>query len=333
MPAPPRIVSCYPRAASVRATPGGCAGRCRELGLDVRHSSRSTAVVGDQHGSLREGRFPAARCGAGIGEPLLFVEADAVLRQSRSCRRTLVAISRLHKWNRWEMSARTLYFGASAAAEALLQTWQHLAASYPASLGRLSARPGLEPDVVADAARHGVAAAILSCRCRRGRATAGHDRPHLPHRHGRSRPRPGLRADLARGARRAGRTGARDSLLVIKSPGSSKKGITVILRDVEAAARARSPRASRRVTGAFAKDCGGFGQLELSLCPWQDDVARRAGSGARRRNNRVLEIAPWQDRPAICSVRCAQSRSARPGRRDRRAPPLTRHGSESRIHA
>ena len=68
----------------------------------------------------------------------------------------------------------------------------------------------------------------------------------------------------------------------------------MILRDFEASdARATAARIEA-VTDAFAADCGGFGRLELSLCPWKED-ADAAREAARNANNRILEIAPRRE--------------------------------------
>jgi hypothetical protein len=81
--------------------------------------------------------------------------------------------------------------------------------------------------------------------------------------------------------------------MVLRSPSISNKSVAVILRDVESR-DARAVAASiESLTSAFTRDCGGYGQLELSLCAWQDDVriAREAATSAQCR---VLEIAVGQ---------------------------------------
>ena len=112
-----------------------------------------------------------------------------------------------------------------------------------------------------------------------------------------------------RAARRASRSGGRDAMIVIQSQAASNDAITVIMRDI-AASDAREMAASiEAVTGAFTADCGGFGRLELALCPWQDDI-RAAKSAAKRANNRIIEIAPWQTLPADLFRTVGQSRDA-----------------------
>jgi len=103
-------------------------------------------------------------------------------------------------------------------------------------------------------------------------------------------------AEMVRSARRSGRAVARDSLLVVHSKARSAKAIMVILRDFEgSSARAIAARVDA-LTSAFAADCGGFSRLELTLCPWQEDV-RIAREAAYLADNEVIEVGPWQELP------------------------------------
>jgi hypothetical protein len=86
-------------------------------------------------------------------------------------------------------------------------------------------------------------------------------------------------------------------MIVLRSQIASDDAITVIMRDIATSDAREMAESIEAVTGAFAADCGGFGRLELALCPWQDDI-RAAKSAARDANNRIIEIAPWQTLPA-----------------------------------
>ena len=108
-------------------------------------------------------------------------------------------------------------------------------------------------------------------------------------------PDPGF-AHLVRPARRAGRTGARDAFMVMTSQAKAGNGVAVILRDIAANDAATVAATVEAVTGAFARDCGGFGRFELSLCAWQDDVGA-AREAARLARYRILEIAPGETIP------------------------------------
>jgi hypothetical protein len=116
-------------------------------------------------------------------------------------------------------------------------------------------------------------------------------------------------ADLVSSARRAGRTGARDCLLVVNSDLPSQDNITVIMRDFEANGARDVAASIEAVTDAFTRDCGGFGRLELSLCSCKKDI-RAARDAARRASNRILEIAPSQELPGDLFRVFAQSLAA-----------------------
>ncbi|WP_246515033.1 hypothetical protein [Bradyrhizobium diversitatis] len=225
-------------------------------------------------------------------EPLLFVEAGAVVREAPLLPSFLGCDVALHKWNRWEMSARTLYLGRTKAAEMMLRTWQQLAASYPAiwegylidqAWSLTSSQVPLDT-VWLPRSYHALKGDLGA-----SRATILHDQQTTTLELG---PDPGF-ARMVRAARRAGRTGARDAFMVMTSKAETGNGIAVILRNVSASDAGAVAAAVEAVTGAYAADCGGYSRLELSLCAWQDDVgaAREAAAQARYR---ILEIAPGQ---------------------------------------
>ena len=244
--------------------------------------------------------------------PLLFVEADSVLRKLPLLPAHTACDFAVHKWNRWEMSPHTLYFGRSEPTEALLRNWQHLARSYPAvSDGYLldqawsltSAQTPLDT-VWLPRTYHALVGDIDT----RRDAVIAHNLSGVTVDLG---PDPAF-AEMVRSARRAGRTGARESLIMLTSPASvsAPQGVTVILRDF-AASSARAVAASvDAVTRAFAADPGGFSRLELSLCQWQDDI-RTATRAAEMARHRVLEISPTQPMPGDLFRNLAASAGSR----------------------
>jgi hypothetical protein len=288
-PAPPRIISCYRRGIDE-----GPALRLRrtlaslQLAFDIQPI---TTEVGDQIGCAQKTDF-MLRMWRQYRQPLLFVEIDAVLRHSPLLPTTLECEFAVHKWNHWEMSARTLYLGTSDATETLLQTWHQLANLYPAiwegylldqAWSLTSSQMPLDT-VWLPRSYHALTGEFAA-----RHAAIVHNLPTTTADLG---PDPDFAADL-RVARRAGRTGARDSFMVLRSPSISNKSVAVILRDVESR-DARAVAASiEALTSAFARDCGGYGQFELSLCAWQDDV-RIAREAAISAQCRVLEIAVGQ---------------------------------------
>lgn len=304
--APLRVVSCYPRArgddhaAQLREALAGFAIACDIVPIDT--------ADGEEMRASEKAAF-LLQMWLQHREPLLFIEADATLSEPPLLPPHLDCDVALHKWNRWEMSARTLYLGRSTAAETLLRNWHHLATAYPTvwegylldqAWSLTSSQLPLDT-VWLPRSYHAPMDDLGTPR----HTTVVHNLP-------------ADNADLGpdaefgvamRAARRASRNGGRDSTIVIQSQAASDNAITVIMRDI-AASDAREMAASiEAVTGAFAADCGGFGRLELALCPWQDDI-RAAKSAAKSTNNRIIEIAPWQTLPADLFRSVSQSRDA-----------------------
>ncbi len=285
----PRIVSCHPR--------GGDDGAAHELRQSLErlqlncHIEAIETQLADRVLCFEKAEF-LLRMWTTYREPLLFVEAGATLREAPLLPSFLGCDVAVHKWNRWEMSARTLYLGRTKAAEMLLRTWQQLAASYPAiwegylldqAWSLTSSQVPLDT-VWLPRSYHALQGDLGA-----SRATILHDQQTTTLELG---PDPGF-ASIVRTARRAGRTGARDAFMVMTSKAETGNGIAVILRDVSVSDPGAVAATLEAVTGAYAADCGGYGRLELSLCAWQDDVgvAREAAGLARYR---ILEIAPGQ---------------------------------------
>lgn len=285
----PRIVSCYPRGGDATGV-FPLRHSLERLDLDC-HIEPIDTQFDDRVLCFEKAEF-MLRMWNKYREPLLFVEAGATLREAPLLPSFLGCDVALHKWNRWEMSARTLYLGRTKRAEMLLRTWQHLAASYPAiwegylldqAWSLTSSQVPLDT-VWLPRSYHALKGDLGAMR-----ATILHDRQTTTMELG---PDPAF-ASIARSARRAGRTGARDAFMVMTSKAETTHGIAVILRDISASDAGAVAATVEAVTGAYAADCGGYGRLELSLCAWQEDVgaARDAAALARYR---ILEIAPGQ---------------------------------------
>nr|WP_308774548.1 hypothetical protein [Bradyrhizobium sp. SRS-191] len=241
--------------------------------------------------------------------PLLFVDADVILQAPPMLPLLADCDFAVHKWSGWEMSARTLYFGRSKAAELLLATWHEIAAAYPdvwagyvidQAWSLVSSQVPLDT-VWLPRSYHSVAGETGA-----SNAAIVHNLTPTTADLG---PDAGF-AEMVRPARRAGRAGARDPLLVINSNQPSKTAVTVILSGAEAA-NARATAASiEALTQAFTRDHGGFARLELSLCPWPDD-ARLVRDAALLVANRVLEVTPGQHLPPNLFRAIAASDAAR----------------------
>lgn len=288
-----RVVSCYPRALGEMHAYH--LRRSLER-LGVNHTVEAIDMLHDARMLASEKADFVARMWDRHGVPLLFVDADVMLQALPTLPLETGCDFAVHKWNGWEMSARTLYFGRSNAAEALLTTWQQLATTYSAvwdgylldqAWSLVSSQTPLDTvwlprSYHAVAGESGAKHATIVHNLKPTSADLGPD-PDF--------------ADDARPARRAGRTGAHESLVVVSSDAESDKAVTVILRDFEASGARATAASIQAVTNAFAADCGGFSRLELTLCPWQDDV-RVAKEAAFLAENRVIEIAPWQELPS-----------------------------------
>jgi hypothetical protein len=285
----PRIVSCYPRGDDATAA---FALRHSLERFDLNcHIEPIDTQLSDRILCFEKAEF-MLRMWNKYREPLLFVEVGAVLREAPLLPSFLGCDVALHKWNRWEMSARTLYLGRSKSAEMLLRTWQQLAASYPAiwegylldqAWSLTSSQVPLDT-VWLPRSYHALKGDLGAMR-----ATILHDQQTTTLELG---PDPAF-AGLVRTARRAGRTGARDAFMVMTSKAEAANGISVILRDISASEAGAVAATVEAVTGAYAADCGGYGRLELSLCAWQEDVGAARDAAAQARY-RILEIAPGQ---------------------------------------
>ena len=124
-----RVVSCYPRA---RGDDPARALREKLAEFEIACDIVPIDTADGEHMRPSEKSGFMLRMWEEHREPLLFIEADATLSEPPLLPSFLDCDIALHKWNRWEMSARTLYVGRSPAAEALLRNWHHIATAYPA---------------------------------------------------------------------------------------------------------------------------------------------------------------------------------------------------------
>lgn len=323
----PLVISCYPADAEE-----GTALRLRRALAAHRLDFVVEAVNKTVPGQLLG--FEKARFILDAWEkqqrPILWIEPDAVIVEPPSLLAKIDCDFAVHKWSRSELSARTLYFGRSGAAETLLRTWHELSATYS----------GVWDGYVLDQAWS------LVCSQR------SLDTVWLPHsyhatpaaRGPRNRPViihnidatiSSLGPDLGfpralRAARRASRTGAPESLIVIKSRQAGQGAVTVILNDIRPTGSRVVAESIEAIAAAFDNDPGGFEHLELSLCAWQEDV-KAVTSAAKLANNRILEIAPSKELPADMFRRLAEDKPAH-GRLVRLSGPDTSGGASHGYH-
>jgi len=300
----PRIISFHPRGGEIALR--RLRHSLEQFELDS-HIEPIATEPGDRMLCIEKVEF-IVRMWKKYREPLLFVEAGAELHQPPLLPSSLGCDVALHKWNRWEMSARTLYLGRSEKAEKLLSIWHYLAASYRTIAdGYLLdqawslASSQVSLDTVWLPRSYHAAKGDLSA----GRAAIVHELHATTADLG---PDPSFAA-LVRASRRAGRTGARDALIIINSEATSESAVAVIVRDIETKNASVVAATVEAVTDAFAADCGGYGRFELSLCAWQNDIGA-AGQAARSAHYRVVEIAAGQPIPDNFFARLGPSAGA-----------------------
>jgi hypothetical protein len=288
---PPLIVSCYPRNADP-AKISRLTRSIEALGLVHVVEAIDTAVperlLGYEKASFIQETWTRQ------DRPVLWVDPNAVLASRPAALTDIDCDFAVHKWNRWEMGPRTLYFGRSNTAEALLNTWHCFTSSYPEvwegylldqAWSTVASQVPIET-LWLPRSYHAAANDPKS----RSAPVIIHDFETTTENFG---PDPAVSNGL-RVARRASRIGAPESLVVMKSTADSERAVTVILRDVQTTGARALAANLEAITRAFAADPGGYGHLELSLCPWREDVMATI-SAAGFGNNQVLEIAASDD--------------------------------------
>jgi len=223
-------------------------------------------------------------------QPILWLDPDSVLMRPASLFDTTDCDVGLHKWRGWEIATRTLYFGRSAAAEAVLRTWLGFADLYPdvwegylldqawslvASQAPLSTLwlPRSYHSLIGDPHRR--------------EPVIAHN---LPHDTEELSPDPDFPTAL-RAARRAARTGAPEPQLVMSSPAGGRGTVAVLLRHVGSVDADSVAAIVEDIAKAFDVDPAGFAQLEVSLCPWQNDLTS-ALAAARQENAATIIVDP-----------------------------------------
>jgi hypothetical protein len=73
-------------------------------------------------------------------------------------------------------------------------------------------------------------------------------------------------------SRQFGRHQAPEPHLVMKGAVGARRPITVVIRDVLAASARDVGEAVEAAASAFAADSGGFSQMEIVLCGWNEDI-------------------------------------------------------------
>jgi hypothetical protein len=228
-------------------------------------------------------------------QPILWLDPDSVLTRPASLFDTTDCDVGLHKWRGWEIATRTLYFGRSAAAEAVLRTWLRFADMFPdiwegylldqawslvASQAPLSTLwlPRSYHSLIGDPQRR--------------EPVIAHN---LPPDTEELSPDPDFPTAL-RAARRSARTGSPEAQLVMTSRAGGHGTVAVLLRHAGSVDAGSVAAIVEDVAKAFDADPAGFAQLEVSLCPWQSDLTS-ALAAAHQENAATIIVDPTQRVP------------------------------------
>lgn len=288
----PLIVSCYSR--------GTCDHEVARLTSSLSsHHLDFVIEAGDTADSHNLSGCEKANFIAAMWEkhdrPILWIEPDAVMADAPALLADVDCDFAVHKWNGWGMSTRTLYFGRSVAAKAILQTWQMLSTACGSVWGGYVLDQAwclVSSQVPLDT--------VWLPRAYHAASNGSGPRHHPVVIHNFQATSADLGPDqgfpkASRTARRAGRTGAPEALLLLTAEGQHDErlgdAITVIMRDLPSVGTRIVAATVEAVARAFAHDPGGFSHLELSLCSWQEDI-RATVAAARAANHKILEIVP-----------------------------------------
>lgn len=202
--------------------------------------------------------------------PVLWIDPRARLQGLPFLPQSLGCDFAAHRRPSGEPDTGVMFFHQTEAARALLDIWQRLARSHPA----LPESFLLDQAWTLVAAQRQIETAWLpdeywqtnELKAASGatviRADGACDEKTLLD---------GAAAKLCAG-RRFGRHQAPEPHLIMKAAAGGGGQITVMIRDVLAADARDVSEAVEAAARAFAADCGGFSQLEIVLCAWDDDA-------------------------------------------------------------
>jgi hypothetical protein len=197
-------------------------------------------------------------------DPRARVQGVPLLPQSLGCDFAV------HRQPGGEMDTGALYFAQTEPARALLDVWLRLARSHP----HLPEAFLLDQAWTLACAQREIETAWLPDAYWQSSALSARDGGSIIRADAVSdAPGPlAQAASLLLSARKFGRHNAPEAHLIMKGPQDGRGPITVMIRDVLAAGAADVSAAIEATARAFAADHGGFAQLEIVLCAWDDDV-------------------------------------------------------------
>lgn len=247
------------------AYPGRLANDMERIGLEL-----ALDLPGTRRGGSAKVDFIIAQWEQ-ASRPVFWIDPNAAVHRHPLLPQALECDFAVCKRSTGEMQPGALFFNQTEAARALLDVWQRLTRAYPElpeaflldqawtlAASQRQLETAWLPETYGVAGKPGDRDrdAVIQY----GEATALQPDNDL------------IRRSLR--ARRFGRHQAPEPHLVMRGAVRSRGQITVLLRDVLASSVADVAAATEAVALAFAHGSGGFTQIELVLCAWDDDVER-----------------------------------------------------------
>lgn len=207
---------------------------------------------------------------AGTNRPVFWLDPRARVQGLPLLPQSLGCDFAVHRRPSGEMDTGALFFNQTEPARALLDMWQRLARSHP----NLPESFLLDQAWTLAASQRQIETAWLPDTYWQADDIKARDRGTVIRADAvRDAPDPlQPSAALLQAARRFDRHQAPEAHLIMKGPADGRGPITVMIRDVLAASAGDVSAAVEAAARAFAADPGGFSQMEVVLCAWDDEV-------------------------------------------------------------
>ncbi|HVQ68287.1 MAG TPA: hypothetical protein VMT08_12385 [Bradyrhizobium sp.] len=202
--------------------------------------------------------------------PVFWIDPHARLKGHPLLPQALGCDFAVHRLPNGAMTTGALFFHQTESARALLDIWQRLTCSHPdfpesflldQAWTLATSQRQIETAWLPDAYWRSSEMKTWDDTIILGKSAAGNDDQLLAP----------FTIPLQSG-RRFGRHQAPEAHLVMKGPAGVRKPITVVIRDVLAASARDVGEAVEAAASAFAVDTGGFSQMEIVLCGWNEDI-------------------------------------------------------------
>jgi hypothetical protein len=221
--------------------------------------------------------------------PVFWIDPYARLKGHPLLPQALECDFAVHRQPNGAMTTGALFFHQTESARALLDIWQRLTCSHPdfpesflldQAWTLATSQRQIETAWLPDAYWRSSETKTWDDTIILGKSAAGNDDQLLAP----------FTMPLQTG-RRFGRHQAPEAHLVMKGPAGVRKPITVVISDVLAASARDVGEAVEAAASAFAADSGGFSQLEIVLCGWNEDIESVLNIGSY---SWVVMTDPWE---------------------------------------